>query len=122
MAEYYLKWFTNGKVIAEIKKGKRFRDTVYTQSRFDKANTSSISSGHRVQFDKFDFKCSGGAMVSGARGHRSFWCLPSFPFRSLRSSSFFPLPLEVEPLDVDPVNSTRGSGEHCKLYQWGLRL
>ena len=38
--------------------------------------------------------------------------LPPFPFPSLSS-----LPL---PLEVGPLNPARGSGERCKLPQWGL--
>jgi len=38
------------------------------------------------------------------------------PFPSLHST-FLPSP----PLEVGPLNPARGSGERCKLPQWGLR-
>jgi len=55
---------------------------------------------------------SGGARVSGARGHRSFW-------RPLLPSLL--LPLEVAALEVGPLNPVRGSGKRRKLPSgvWG---
>ena len=61
---------------------------------------------------------NGGARVSGACGHRSFWRFPSLP-----SSSFFfsPLPIEVRPLEICPLNPAKGSGERRELPSgvWG---
>ena len=41
---------------------------------------------------------------------------PPLPFLSLPSS---PLPFPPLPLEVGPLNPARGSGERCKLPQWG---
>jgi len=48
--------------------------------------------------------------------------LPSLPFPSLPSPPlpYLSPPLPSSPLEVGSLNTSRGSGERCKLPQWGL--
>ena len=61
---------------------------------------------------------------------RPFPSLPSYPIPSPLFPSLVPIPsaspsflfpsLPSLPLEVGPLNPARGSGERCKLPQWGL--